>query len=69
MESHESRLTALEQQQAVLEERVNYRSTERAADFIQLSKMLDQVVDLRVNQRVLETRVAIVTGAESAGTY
>lgn len=59
------RLAALEQRQAVLEERINFRGAERAADFLQLSKLIDQTIDLRVSQRVLETRVAIYAGLGS----
>ncbi len=61
----EARVTQLEQRQAVTDERMNYRQAERAADFLQLTKLVDTAIDLKVNQRVLETRVAIYAGLGS----
>jgi hypothetical protein len=45
-----------------LDERMQYRATERAADFLQLQKLIEIASDLQVSQRVLETRVAIYAG-------
>lgn len=61
----DDRINDIEQRQAVLEERISYRGAERAQDFLTLSKLFDQTVDLRVSQRVLETRVAIYAGLGS----
>jgi hypothetical protein len=64
-DEHEARITALEKHAAVTDERMQYRQAERSADFLQLSKLVDTAIDLKVNQRVLETRVAIYAGLGS----
>lgn len=61
----EEKLIALENRLTVLDERVQYRAAEQAKDYMTISKLVDQAVDLRVNVRVLETRLAVYSALGS----
>lgn len=55
----EEKLADAQARLAVLEERLQYRAAEQAKDYLTITKLVDQAIDLRVNVRVLETRLAI----------
>lgn len=55
----EDKLADVQARLAVLEERLQYRAAEQAKDYLTISKLVEQAVDLRVNVRVLEARLAI----------
>ena len=61
----EDKLIALENRLAVLDERIQYRAAEQAKDYLTITKLVDQAVDLRVNVRVLETRLAVYSAIGS----
>lgn len=61
----EDKLIALENRLSVLDERVQYRAAEQTRDYLAITKLVDQAVDLRVNVRVLETRLAVYSAVGS----